>query len=138
MDASKGTFTLSNVGGIAIKAHWSWLIILALITWSLAVGQFPVEIPDQTALSYWALGLISALMLFVSVLVHELSHSFTARARGYKVNEIILFIFGGVSNIEEEPKKAGDEFLISVVGPLSSFVLSGIFYALSQTVTPSV
>src|SRR5207253_3292573 len=90
------------------------------------------------ALSYWALGLIGSLALFISVLIHELSHSFTARARGYKVSEIILFIFGGVSNIEEEPKKASDEFLISVVGPLSSFVLWGIFSALSQTVSPPV
>src|ERR1041385_1577589 len=99
MDTSSGTFTLTRVGGIAIKAHWSWLIILALLTWRLAVGQFPVAMPGETAITYWVLGLISAIMLFVSVLIHELSHSFTARARGYKVNEIILFIFGGVSNI---------------------------------------
>lgn len=138
MNTKRGTFTLSNVGGIAIKAHWSWLIIFALFTWSLATGQFPQDIPGQTAISYWALGLIGALMLFLSVLIHELSHSFTARVRGYKVSEIILFIFGGVSNIEEEPKKPGDEFIITVVGPLSSFLLAGIFYVLAQVLSPPV
>src|SRR5207237_8072977 len=120
------------------KTPCSWLIFLAFFTVLLATERLPHDMPGQTALSYWALGLIGSLVLFISVLIHELSHSFTARARGYKVSEIILFIFGGVSNIEEEPKKAGDEFLISVVGPLSSFILSGIFFVLSQTVSPRV
>src|SRR5438046_441380 len=101
---NSGTLKLSTIGGIEIKAHWSWLIILVVFTISLATGPFPTALPNETAVSYLALGLIGSIMLFVSVLIHELSHSFTARARGYKVREIILFIFGGVSNIEEEPK----------------------------------
>ena len=138
MDTNRGVFKLLSVGGINIKAHWSWVIIVFIVTFDLAVGQFPAQIPGQSQIIYWVLGLISALMLFVSVLIHELSHSFMARARGYKVKDIILFIFGGVSNIENEPKKASDEFLITAVGPLSSIVLAAIFFGLSRTVTPAV
>ena len=138
MDTNRGVFTISSVGGIAIKAHWSWIIIFFIVAFDLAAGRFPAMMPGETALAYWSLGIIGSVLLFASVLIHELSHSFTARARGYKVSEIVLFIFGGVSNLEEEPKKAGDEFLISGVGPLSSFALAGIFALLSNAVTPSV
>jgi Zn-dependent protease/predicted transcriptional regulator len=131
-----GTLKLTTIGGIDIKAHWSWLIILFVLTFSLATRQFPAALPNETALSYFSLAFIGSIMLFVSVLIHELSHSLTARAKGYKVREIVLFIFGGVSNIEEEPKKPGDEFLISVVGPASSFVLAGVFYGLALLVHP--
>src|SRR6476661_567390 len=100
---TRGVFKLGTIGGIAVKAHWSW-------------------------------ALVSALMLFVSVLLHELSHSFVARARGLKVRDIVLFIFGGVSNIETEPERARDEFAITVVGPLTSFVLAGVFYGLAALI----
>ena len=87
-----------------------------------------MKMPGEGDLTYWALGLVAALMLFVSVLLHELSHSFVARARGLKVRDIVLFIFGGVSNIEKEPERARDEFAITVVGPLTSFILAGVFF----------
>jgi Zn-dependent protease len=95
-----------------------------------------VLVPGESVLLYVVLGVITAILFFVSVLLHELSHSFTARLRGYKVSEIVLFIFGGVSNIEEEPKKAGDEFLIAVVGPLSSFLIAGVCFGLLLFVHP--
>ena len=138
MDTGRGAFKLATVGGIEIKAHWSWLILVLLLTFSLAEGLFAQYVPGQSQLTYWVLGLVASLLLFASVLLHELSHSFTARARGYGVRDITLFIFGGVSNIEEEPKEAGDEFLIAVVGPLTSFVLGGICFALLIAVAGSL
>jgi Zn-dependent protease/CBS domain-containing protein len=133
-----GSLKIATLGGIAIKLHWSWLIIALLLTFTLAVGQFPDRVPGESAAFYWIIGAIASILFFLSVLLHELSHSFTARALGYQVREIILFIFGGVANIEQEPKKARDEFFIAVVGPLTSFLLAGVFYLLLQVVTPSV
>ena len=101
---SGGVFKIMTIGGIDIKVHWSWAIILLLVTFQLAVGYFPLQMPGESEVLYWGLGLIAALLLFLSVLLHELSHSFTAKARGLKVRDITLFIFGGVSNIEQEPK----------------------------------
>ena len=138
MGTTGGAFRIATIGGIDIKISWSWVLVLLLLTYSLAVGWFPVQMPGESAVTYWVLGLVSSVILFVSVLVHELSHSFTARARGHKVHDITLFIFGGVSNIEGEPKTASDEFLIAVVGPLTSFVLAALFYGLQQLMTPPV
>jgi Zn-dependent protease/predicted transcriptional regulator len=135
---SGGVFKIMSIGGIDIKVHWSWVIILALVTFQLAVGYFPLQMPGENTVVYWVLGLIAALLLFVSVLLHELSHSFMALARGLKVRDIVLFIFGGVSNIEQEPESARDEFLVTVVGPLSSLVLAAIFFGLEQLVSPPV
>jgi len=131
---TRGVFKLGTIGGIAVKAHWSWALVLLLITFDLAAGYFPKKMPGEGDLTYWALGLVAALMLFVSVLLHELSHSFVARARGLKVRDIVLFIFGGVSNIETEPERARDEFAITVVGPLTSFVLAGVFFGLAAII----
>ncbi|MGA7730597.1 MAG: site-2 protease family protein [Chloroflexia bacterium] len=133
-----GALKIVTIGGIAIKLHWSWLIIALLLTYTLAVGQFPDRVPGESAAFYWIIGAIASILFFLSVLLHELSHSFTALALGYKVREIILFIFGGVANIEQEPKKARDEFFIAAVGPLTSFLLAGVFYLLLQVVTPPV
>ncbi len=135
---NSGAIRIASIGGIAIKLHWSWLIIVLLLTYTLAVGQFPALVPGESGVFYWVVGAIASVLFFLSVLLHELSHSFTARALGYKVNEIVLFIFGGVSNIEQEPKKARDEFLIAVVGPFTSFLLGGIFYLLLQFVSPPI
>jgi Zn-dependent protease/predicted transcriptional regulator len=133
---TQGALKVASVGGIAIKLHWSWAVILLLLIFQLAANDFPVLVPGESGLLYVILGVITAILFFVSVLLHELSHSFTARARGYKVSEIVLFIFGGVSNIEEEPRKAGDEFLIAVVGPLASFLIAGVCFGLLQLFHP--
>jgi Zn-dependent protease/CBS domain-containing protein len=135
---TKGSLTIATIGGIAIKLHWSLAGIALLLTIQLATLDFPTLVPGESDLLYWALGLITAIIFFVSVLLHELSHSLVARLRGYKVSEIVLFILGGVSNIEEEPRKAGDEFLIAVVGPLMSFLIAGVCFGLLQLVTPPV
>jgi Zn-dependent protease/CBS domain-containing protein len=113
-----------RIAGIDIGIHYTWILAFGLITWSLAVGFFPDQNPNLPGSTYWVLAAIAALLLFASVLVHELAHSLTARSRGTPVSSINLFIFGGVSNLSGEPKSAGEEFLIAVVGPASSAVIA--------------
>lgn len=95
--------------GFTVKVDASWLIILFLITWSLAAGLFPAEFPGLEAWQYWALGLAGALGVFASILVHELTHSLVARRYGLPITGITLFLFGGVSEMSEEPSSAGAE-----------------------------
>ncbi|MDD4859030.1 MAG: site-2 protease family protein [Dehalococcoidales bacterium] len=130
----RGSFKLGRIAGIEIGVHYTWLLAFFLIAWSLAQGFFPQQYPGWTVTTYWITGAISAILLFVSVLLHELAHSMVATARGMRVQGITLFIFGGVSNIETEPEKPGVEFLMSVVGPLTSLVLAGVFWAIQQAV----
>src|SRR6266705_6452045 len=125
-----GSLRLGKLAGIDIYVHISWLIIVVLLTVSLATGWFSQLYPGWATLTYWLVGLISALLLFVSVLLHELAHSIVARARGLPVKNITLFIFGGVSNIEREPTSPGVEFQMAVVGPLTSLVIGVICFLL--------
>src|SRR5262245_36782657 len=97
-----GSVTLFHVRGIPIRAHPSWLLILALLTWNLAVGYFPQVLPDLPAAALWIRGLVAALLLFASVFLHELAHSITALRYGIPVSSITLHIFGGVSQMERE------------------------------------
>jgi Zn-dependent protease len=131
-----GSLRIGKIFGIDIYIHISWLIIIVLLTWSLAVGWFPVLYHGFSAITYWILGFIAAILLFVSVLLHELAHSVVARARGLPVKNITLYIFGGVSNIEREPGSPGIEFQIAVVGPLTSLLIGALalvlFYLLGQ------
>jgi Zn-dependent protease/CBS domain-containing protein len=118
---------LFSILGIEIYVHYSWFIILALVTYSLAFSYFPQQLPGQTQSTYWLMGGISALLLFASVLLHELAHSVVAKKGKLKVDKIVLFLFGGVSQISEEPKSAKEEFKMAFAGPLVSFILGGIF-----------
>ncbi len=131
---------LGQIRGIEIGVHYTWLLVFLLITWSLAAGFFPAYFPGWTQGAYWITGVIAAVFLFVSVLLHELAHSFVAQARGLPVQSITLFIFGGVSNITGELKNAKDELLMSIVGPLTSLALAGLFWviqlAIGQQGTP--
>ncbi|MEX2146743.1 MAG: site-2 protease family protein [Candidatus Rokuibacteriota bacterium] len=126
---ARRTMRVLTVAGIPINVHTSWLLVYALITWTLAVGYFPRTLPDVSATAAWVSGLAAALLLFVSVLLHELSHSFVARAHGLGVSGITLHVFGGVSQLEDEPPSARAEFLIAAVGPLSSFAIAGVLWA---------
>lgn len=124
----RASFSLGRIAGIRIGIHYTWLFAFALIAWTLAEGFYPEMFPGWSRLTYWITGVLSALLLFVSVLVHELAHSFVARARGLPVEGITLFIFGGVSNLRGEAERPLDEFAIAVVGPLLSLVLAAIFW----------
>src|ERR1700730_5705765 len=125
-----GTFRIGKIAGIDIDIHVSWIIIVVLLTVSLATGWFPQLYPGWPPAEYWAVGFFSAILLFVSVLLHELAHSLVARRRGLPVKSITLFIFGGVSNLEQEPKSAGVEFQMAFVGPLTSIVIGVVAYLL--------
>ena len=122
----KATLRLGRIAGLEIGIHYTWLVALAFITWSLAEGFFPEGFPGWATATYWATGFLAALLLFASVLLHELANSFVARAKRVPVQGITLFIFGGVSNLQGEPRKARDEFAIAVVGPLTSLLLAGL------------
>ncbi|MFW6151241.1 MAG: site-2 protease family protein [Chloroflexota bacterium] len=130
----RSSLRLGRIAGIEVGIHYTWIFIFILVTWSLAQGFFPQYYPGWDRVSYWATGVVAALLLFVSVLLHELAHSLVAQARGMRVQSITLFIFGGVSNIEEEAERPRVEFTMAIVGPLTSLVLAGLFWALVQTV----
>src|SRR6266700_6237953 len=125
-----GSLHLGKIAGIDIYIHFSWLIIFVFLTWSLATGWFPQLYPGWSTATYWLVSAVAALLLFVSVLLHELAHSFVARARGLPVKNITLFIFGGVSNIEKEPGSPGVEFQMAVVGPLTSLLIGVLAFVL--------
>lgn len=126
---------LGRIRGIRIGLDVSWFIVFALLTWMLAVTYYPVEFPRWPTGWYWSMGAITAALLFVSVLLHELGHSFVAQHYGIPVRDITLFIFGGVSQIAGEPPRASAEFLIAIAGPLVSLVLAAVFGALAVTWT---
>ena len=131
-----GAFQVARLFGIDIRLHFSWIFIFALVAWSLAQFVLPREYPGWSPETYWIVGALGSVLLFTSVLVHELSHSLVAMSRGYKVRGITLFFLGGVSEIEEEAAKASEEFWIAVVGPLTSVVLAGVFWVLLQLAGP--
>jgi len=128
----RGSFRIARIGDIDIGIHYSWILVFLLVAWPLAGGVFPQQFPNMDVTTYWIMGVVSSLLLFVSVVIHELAHSFVAESRGLRVRDITLFIFGGVSNIREEPRSAGDELFIAVVGPIASLVLAAMFWAIAQ------
>ena len=98
------------------------------MAWSLASFWMPSQYPGWSGGQYWAVGIVGSALLFACVLVHELSHSLEAIRRGRRVRSITLFFLGGVSEIEEEARTAGEEFWVSIVGPITSLALAGLFW----------
>ena len=127
----KSSLRVSKIKGIDVKIHYSWFIIFILISWSLAEYYFPNLYPGWTTFVYWVAAIISSLSLFVSILLHELSHSLVGLRDKVIVKSITLFIFGGVAEMEEDPKKPLVELKMAAAGPLFSLILSGFFYFLS-------
>jgi Zn-dependent protease/predicted transcriptional regulator len=122
--------SLGKITGIPVNLDYSWFLILALLTWMLAQSYFPQEFKNWPVLFYWLAGFITSLLFFLSILLHELGHSLIARKYNVKVKRITLFIFGGVAEITSEPPKSISEFWIAIAGPITSFLLAGIFYLL--------
>ncbi len=125
---NRQSISLGRIFNIPIGLDYSWFLIFILLTWSLAISYFPAEFKNWPTIQYWVVGAITAIMLFVSVLLHELGHSVVALAYKIPVKSITLFIFGGVSQIGDEPPSALAEFWISIVGPLVSFALALILF----------
>ena len=122
-------FRLGKFFGINVNIDWSWILIFALVTWSLA-STFKQIHPEWTIVEQLALAVVAALLFFLSVLAHEIAHSLVANARGHPVHSITMFLFGGVSNIQKEPTTPWNEFIITIVGPLTSLILGGLFLLL--------
>lgn len=121
---------LARLFGINIEFHWTWLIILYLFGYSL--GDFFSHSYHWGLTVAWTVAIITTLLFFVSVVLHELAHSLTARRYGLPVHTITLFVFGGVSELTREPEQAGAEFVIAIVGPLTSLIIGGICLGFSR------
>ena len=123
----KSSLRLGKVFGIPIGVNYTWFIIFAMVTYSLATAYFPSRYSDWNTATVWGVGLLTSLLFFGSVLIHELAHSIVALAWGIPVKSITLFIFGGVANIGREPERPLAEFLIAIAGPISSLLLAMFF-----------
>ncbi|MGH7505871.1 MAG: site-2 protease family protein [Longimicrobiales bacterium] len=117
-------FRLARIFGIDVRVDYSWFIIVILILWSFTASVFPAQAPGLSQGTYIAMGVGGAVLFFVSLLLHELSHSVVARAKGIAVDGITLFIFGGMAHTKSEARTPGDEFLIAGVGPLASLLIA--------------
>lgn len=126
-----GGLRIARLAGIPVYVHFSWVIIFALITWSLATGYFPAQTPDLPASTYWAKGLVASLLFFVSILLHELGHALVALRQGVAIQSITLFIFGGVSQMGKDAEDGRAEFKIAIAGPVVSLGLGVLFYLAS-------
>jgi Zn-dependent protease/CBS domain-containing protein len=127
-------FYLGRLFGIPIRAHYSWLPVFPFYAWALASELLPREAPGLATYQYWALGLLTAVLLFASVLAHELAHSLMARAEGLGTGSITLFMFGGLATLEGQPARPSSEFKIAVVGPAASFMIGTIFFLTDELV----
>ena len=126
---NRHTIRLGKILGISIGLDYSWFVIFALLTWMLGGSYYPEEFKHWSPLLYWLMGAITAIMLFVSVLLHELGHSVIALRYNIPVRSITLFLFGGVAQIGAEPPSAIAELFIAIAGPLVSLALAVFFYA---------
>lgn len=125
-----GGIKLGKIFGFEISIDWSWLFIFFLVVYTLANGYFPSMYPTYGVAATWIMGLVAAVLLFLSVLTHEISHSVVARGYGIPVRGIVLFLFGGMAQTADEPKTPREEFEIAVAGPATSAGLGILFYML--------
>ncbi|MDQ1325604.1 MAG: hypothetical protein QG564_728 [Campylobacterota bacterium] len=128
----KNKISLFKLLGFTVSIDASWSIILFLIVWSLAKGFFPGNFPDLSEQTYWLMAIVGALGLFASIIIHEFSHALIARKYGLKIQNITLFIFGGVAEMKEEPGSPKIEFFMAIAGPIASLLLSILFGTLHR------
>jgi Zn-dependent protease/CBS domain-containing protein len=128
------TIRFGRIAGIEIGAHWTWLMVVALVVWSLAVSVFPAENPDLSPAAYLLMALVAALLFFASLLAHELGHAVQARRDGVVVDGITLWVFGGVARLAGEPPTAGAELRIALAGPAVSLLIGVVLLAAAMVV----
>ncbi|HEX7028406.1 MAG TPA: site-2 protease family protein [Gammaproteobacteria bacterium] len=126
-----GSFEVGHIFGIRIALDWSVAIIFLLVLFQLGAVLFPYWHPDWPPVLIWSVALGTALVFFVSILVHELAHALVGKAYGMRVRSITLFIFGGIANIERDPPSAKAEVMMAIVGPITSFVMGVVFIVLA-------
>ena len=136
-----GQWRLFSIAGTDINLDASWLIIFAFVTYTTATSIIPVRLAaesfrntvavEASELTLWLAGLVTSVLFFTSILLHEAAHAVVAVRTGIPVRRIRLFIFGGVAEIDREPNRPGQEFLITIVGPLMSAALGGSFIVLA-------
>jgi Zn-dependent protease/CBS domain-containing protein len=131
------TIQLGRIAGIRIGVNWSWVIVFALIVWSLAAAVFPSQNPGFSDGEYVALAVVAAVLFFVSLLLHELGHALQAKREGLEIEGINLWLFGGVAQIKGGFPTAGAEFRIAIAGPLVSLALGLGFVGVAAVGLPS-
>ena len=136
-----GQWRVFSIGGTDVNLDASWLIIFAFVTYTTATSIIPVRLANEgfrnavavegSELVFWLAGLVTSVLFFTSILLHEAAHAVVAVRTGIPVRRIRLFIFGGVAEIDSEPSRPGQEFLITIVGPLVSAALGGVFIVIA-------
>lgn len=127
----KNAIDLFDIFGFKVRADPSWLLIAALIVWSLSTSYFPYTLEGYSQSTYVSMAVVAMLGLFASLIFHELSHSLVARRFGLRVGGITLFLFGGVAELEQEPRDPRSEFWIAIAGPLASLFLAVVAFGLA-------
>jgi Zn-dependent protease/CBS domain-containing protein len=122
-DAPRG-LRVAKIAGLPIEIRGSWLVIFALVLWTISSAYLPSRFPEIGRGTAWIAGLFATVGFFASLVLHELAHSVVARYYGIRVSGVTLFLFGGVSRIEAEPADPWIELRMAIVGPLTSFALA--------------
>ena len=123
-------FKLFRVLGIPIYINYTWFIVFSLVVYTLAVSYFPYLGPYYEPFVRWIMAFVAAIILFSSILLHELSHSYVAQKQGIRIKSITLFVFGGIAQMVGESRTPAGEMKIAVAGPALSLVISGIFWTI--------
>ena len=126
----RGGIPIGKLFGVSLRLNYSWFVVFGVVTWSLTASYFPSVFPDWSLGLSLLAGVVTSLLFFGSVLAHELMHSIVGNALGIPVKQITLFIFGGVAQMSEEPKRPKDEFRMAVAGPLTSLAIGALFWAI--------
>jgi Zn-dependent protease/CBS domain-containing protein len=132
------SFSLGRIAGIRIGLHWSWLVVLGLMIWTLSETVFPRQNPGLSEWDYRGMAVAAAVLLFVSVLLHELGHAFQARREGIAIEGITLWLFGGVASFRGMFPGPGAEFRVAIAGPLVSLALGALFAGFAALADPPV
>lgn len=122
-----GSLRLGSIRGVEIRAHWSWLLIVVWLVWVLAEGPVGKAFPSASGAAAWAAAAATVALFFACVVLHELAHALMARRYGVAVPSITLFAFGGVASVASDMRRARDECVVAIVGPLSSWALGAVF-----------